>query len=314
MIYTMQWVDETTRQFGEEAIDTLHGKTLESKERGKQLAKYILSLKRGSIDFILPDLLRDIPTSNATYTNVRTILSSLFLPEMEHRELDIPQAFVQTCDWVLHEPRRSNEGALLWSSFPGWLRGQSSDIYWITGKPGAGKSTLMKFTAKDPQLLKFFRFGGTRESTGHSTQRFTVARYFSWISGTNTLQKSHVGLLRTLIHQCVESFDHSGLENLLHHVFPNRWYLLQLFGDKVGFPVWEQKELMAAFEALISFASSADWELLFLIDGLDEFNEDHSKLVGLLHNANMFPNVKICTSSRPWNIFKDAYKQTPCYS
>ncbi|KAM0479002.1 hypothetical protein ACHAPX_004980 [Trichoderma viride] len=55
--------------------------------------------------------------------------------------------------------------------------------------------------------------------------------------------------------------------------------------------------------------------LALLIDGLDEFDHDdcesHDDLVSLLHEANTENGVKICVSSRPWNIFRDKYSKKP---
>lgn len=44
--------------------------------------------------------------------------------------------------------------------FPSWLQdsdNSSSSIYWIQGKPGSGKSTLMKFAMMDPRLLNLLQ-------------------------------------------------------------------------------------------------------------------------------------------------------------
>jgi len=52
-------------------------------------------------------------------------------------------------------------------------------------------------------------------------------------------------------------------------------------------------------------------KLAFLIDGLDEFSDDYKKLVKILHQANQTAAVKICATSRPWNVFRDEYRQNP---
>lgn len=53
------------------------------------------------------------------------------------------------------------------------------------------------------------------------------------------------------------------------------------------------------------------YRLALFIDGLDEFSEDHVKLLGLIKELNSWETVKICVSSRPWNVFHDAFEQTP---
>ncbi|GAB1316034.1 hypothetical protein MFIFM68171_06244 [Madurella fahalii] len=65
-----------------------------------------------------------------------------------------------------------------------------------------------------------------------------------------------------------------------------------------------------AFRNLLA-ALGETWRLTLIIDGLDEFHENHAQLVELLREANKRPGVKICASSRPWNIFRDEYKTNP---
>ncbi|KAK9779604.1 putative FAD-binding domain-containing protein [Seiridium cardinale] len=88
------------------------------------------------------------------------ILRDLFFKPMEHREANIPQRYVQTFEWIFREPRYPEEDCPLWSSFPKRLEGESKEIYWITGKPGVGKSTLMQFICHDPMLTQFLKRDG----------------------------------------------------------------------------------------------------------------------------------------------------------
>lgn len=88
--------------------------------------------------------------------SLETIFRGLHFPGMNNREEDIPERFATTVEWVFREPRKSKDaggGAPMWSDFPKWLEGGGAqDIYWITGKPGSGKSTLTKFIAQDPRF------------------------------------------------------------------------------------------------------------------------------------------------------------------
>jgi len=43
------------------------------------------------------------------------------------------------------------------------------------------------------------------------------------------------------------------------------------------------------------------------IDGVDEFNGDHFEMCHILKELSMCPNFKICLSSRPLNVFEDAF-------
>jgi hypothetical protein len=50
------------------------------------------------------------------------------------------------------------------------------------------------------------------------------------------------------------------------------------------------------------------------VDGLDEYgtnNTERQTLIDLFKRLGTCQNIKICLSSRPWNIFQDAFRQTP---
>lgn len=50
----------------------------------------------------------------------------------------------------------------------------------------------------------------------------------------------------------------------------------------------------------------------FFIDGLDEFDGDHSELVAFVHRLlARGPHIKACVSSRPWAVFEDTFKGCP---
>jgi hypothetical protein len=57
------------------------------------------------------------------------------------RENRIDPAFDKTFQWIFRSPQSSNKP---WSSFVDWLI-SPQHVYWITGKAGSGKSTLMKY-------------------------------------------------------------------------------------------------------------------------------------------------------------------------
>lgn len=54
--------------------------------------------------------------------------------------------------------------------------------------------------------------------------------------------------------------------------------------------------------------------MLFFVDGLDEYEGSHHKrneLNDLMKTLAEFSHVKVCTSSRPWPVFDDAFKSCP---
>jgi hypothetical protein len=73
-----------------------------------------------------------------------------------------------------------------------WLR-SSDGLFWVSGKPGSGKSTFIKFIANEPKTL-----GLLSEWSG--SKQIIIASYYFWSAGT-AMQKSQQGLLSTLLYE-----------------------------------------------------------------------------------------------------------------
>lgn len=114
-------------------------------------------------------------------------LRSLRAPERDLRLEQIDPVHTHTFGWV-YEKRSVN--------FADWLR-KGRGIFWISGKPGSGKSTMMKLIHNDRRTSQL------TQSTWGSRSRKVAATFFFHHRGT-TLQKSFEGLLRGIISQVVE--------------------------------------------------------------------------------------------------------------
>ena len=60
--------------------------------------------------------------------------------------------------------------------------------------------------------------------------------------------------------------------------------------------------------------SGSATKLLFLVDGLDEFEgteEQREELIDYLLSLSRYRNLKLCLSSRPWNIYTEAFQHFP---
>src|SRR5690348_6917526 len=83
------------------------------------------------------------------------ILDSLYFSEMDDRRNQIKQAHEKTFEWILRHHETEDPA---WDDFVKWLESDGGHpIYWIRGKPGSGKSTLVRHL--DRQLTKHTRFG-----------------------------------------------------------------------------------------------------------------------------------------------------------
>jgi hypothetical protein len=69
---------------------------------------------------------------------------------------------------------------------------------------------------------------------------------------------------------------------------------------------WTNTELAECFIRLKE-QTSVSTKFCFFIDGLDEYNGDHQDIVDLLNGIAQSNDIKICLSSRPWNVFQAAF-------
>ena len=71
-------------------------------------------------------------------TQLSRVLDSLSFPSMGARQAQIKDAYDDTFKWIFDEKLDATRP---FPSFVQWLRYESK-IYWLSGKPGSGKSTV----------------------------------------------------------------------------------------------------------------------------------------------------------------------------
>ncbi|KAK5045301.1 hypothetical protein LTR84_009407 [Exophiala bonariae] len=218
-------------------------------------------------------------------------ISSLRFPEMNARRNQIVDPHSQTFEWIFNE---SIEGP--WDSFRQFLQTPSS-IYWINGKAGSGKSSLMRFICSHGKCQQILDMWSKPKKT------LTISWYF-WNSGTE-FQRSLKGALCSLIHQ-VLSHDHDLASKLYHTHMLN----VTVF-RKENATDWSVGELVSLFESALELAQT---HVIIFLDGLDEFdhNQDITCLLVLLQKVTQQSHIKACVSSRPEKHLEyhlDAYPQ-----
>lgn len=229
---------------------------------------------------------------------LKKIMDSLFFDQEKDRQDDIDRAHKGTYEWIYSEPP-SGATRETWSNFHDWLRNDAG-IYWVSGKVGSGKSTLMKLLATDERLrnsLLEWAAGG----------HLLVLSFYFWNPGT-PLQKSLEGLFRSILLQALRECPEMG-----KRLFPDRFGHFVRWGQ---FPTMHQ--LKRAFTHLTAEettdASGVPLKLVLLIDGLDEFDAgamNHSELSKIFTSAAKTPAFKAILSSRPENAFEDAFRDCP---
>ncbi|KAF5977542.1 ankyrin protein 3 [Fusarium bulbicola] len=168
----------------------------------------------------------------------KTLLESLEFKEIHSRRLGVEVAHEETCNWLLEDP-----------VYQRWL-GRSKLIQhhgflWIKGKPGAGKSTIMKFAYS--QAMKMM---------GDSI----IISFFFNARGDD-LEKSIVGMYRSLLWELLSKA--SGLQKVLDDadLIPLSHY---------GQPIWSAEVLRSLLS--LAIASLGRQRLVCFVDALDECN------------------------------------------
>ncbi|RYN19215.1 hypothetical protein AA0119_g12859 [Alternaria tenuissima] len=244
-----------------------------------------VSSKLGSIASTLSDW---ATTGNQLATETR-ILKSLRFEAMNVRHAQIPEAHSKTFEWAYTS--RPTSGRLCTQyNFAEWLR-SGNGHYWVAGKAGSGKSTLIKFLYDNPRtLLELEHWCGSKE--------LVTAGFFFWNSGTER-QKSVEGLLQSLLYEILRKCP-----GLIPIAAPERWQERSSYHTKSA--PWFHKEMIDTFRR-IQERGTISAKFCIFIDGLDEYDGDHSDLTSILHDLTTSHDVKLCVSSRPWNIFQDAF-------
>lgn len=206
-----------------------------------------------------------------------------------NRHYNIEDSHKDTFEWIFRDdaPKTGDNTP----GFKQWLEG-GSGVYWIAGKPGSGKSTLMKFLSKSESTRKCLR-------TWACGQPFITANFFFWNAGT-ALQKSQEGLLRSIIFELLRNCpDLIPAAQRAMSVEPS----FAQHGRR-----WETNELLSMYTAVVT--QVMDTKFCLFIDGLDEFKEPQRTQLDLLSTIRRLgcsSNIKLCLSSRPWTEFVDEF-------
>ncbi|KAK8036078.1 hypothetical protein PG993_008692 [Apiospora rasikravindrae] len=224
------------------------------------------------------------------------ILESLSFKSMAFREQDIEQAHGTSFDWIFHDQAGDSH-----PSFSEWLSTTKlGNIYWITGKPGSGKSTLIRHLSGHRKTVRLLHAWAGSPSV-------TVAGFYFWTSGSQE-QRSQTGLLRSLLFQLL-----SAKPDLIQQALPDLWQKLAAMTSKERVATkmeWSASELMDGFSTFIRHGL-LDTKLCLFVDGLDEFEGDHEAIIHFfrgLAEGDHGPQIKLCLSSRPWPVFERAFE------
>lgn len=198
-----------------------------------------------------------------------SLLDALAFEQMYFRSATIAPAYARTCDWLFSaSPYKRWRDQDLMSKHNGFL--------WIKGKPGAGKSTLMKHALEH-----------AKATYGHEE---TVSFFFN--ARGAALGKSVEGMYRCLLHQMVNQVPH--LERSVPNADRSAY-------RSTGWPVAVLQDLL--LQAVVHLSQQT--KMSCYIDALDEGdNEDQvRRMVNFFYElaeravSNSLP-FHVCLASR----------------
>lgn len=217
------------------------------------------------------------------------LLDSLRHSKMMERLNDIKPTHAGTFKWLFDEQSYAS-GEI--NMFLDWLGGIEPSFI-IQGKAGSGKSTLMKLIYDRIQHLEHLR------AWSGSTTVHVVFHSF-WRVGTK-LQQNFRGFLASILYQLLSKS--AGLFTAIQ--------IWRGHEARVSLEDWSEDNLEALLRRVIS---TAGLSILLLIDGLDEFDEEHrcdrllDTLDGIVEAAS---HLKMCIATRPFRDTPRQFENSP---
>lgn len=250
-------------------------------------------------DYDQADALAGVIQEQIDRRRQQRILDSLWYRMLDHRINSVSEAHLGTFDWALHPPT----GEIEWENLSQWLK-FGSGIYWIHGKPGSGKTTLMKYLYDNSATRSLL-------SEWAKNKPLLMPQFFFWNLGTPE-EKTQYGLYRGLLYYILKDNP-----SLIPDLLPEMWRETHNDGratDRTSLdnrasnlkPPTEE-EMMLAFSRLKAHTQAA---LCFFIDGLDEYSGDPFRLITFLEKL-VSDDIKVVVSSRPIPSCFQAFSRGP---
>ncbi|KAI0873370.1 heterokaryon incompatibility protein-domain-containing protein [Hypoxylon argillaceum] len=222
-----------------------------------------------------PDSLPVVPLSLKDAEE--SCLRSLWFPSINTRRLNLEKPADQTCLWLFEHEVYQN-----W--FMHRNRDKDGGLLWLKGKPGTGKSVLMK---------EAFR----RAVLGQEKSDYCTAAFFFNAKG-DELENSPFGLFRSLLYQLLPR-NPKHLER-----FRKLWDERNLGCSENGqkSDPWQEQELRFFFKSIFMYRK--DLRIIIFIDALDEceYNSIRSQVRfwrQVTWSANIKePHLNVCISMR----------------
>lgn len=227
-------------------------------------------------------LIVDVQVSKAKREH---LLQSLKYPGFNERRNEVREAHPDTFQWVFagdggtSDATESDVSAIKWDSFSNWLK-STDTVYWISGKPGSGKSTMVKYILAKPQIEV------TKQCLNVWSPGCLIISHYFWRPG-NPMQRSIKGLFCSLLHQLLGNNESALARALASDTGPSM---------KTDVTDWSLEELQST---LLRTVEGYDHPICIFLDGLDEVYPDQpTALLDMIMKFPMAGKTKMCLASR----------------
>ena len=220
-------------------------------------------------------------------------LESLWYPEIRRRQETVSEAHQRTFQWI-YEPDGFDTSTCQWHNMVQWFE-KGEGIYWISGKAGSGKSTLMNYISLDD------RTSDSLKAWSGSKDPFKISHFF-WSAGT-TLEKSWEGLLRSLLYQILRKFP--SLTPLSCESQSALGPPKDDLQKREPIAAWTERRLQTTFQSVMR-QTQGICRICIFIDGLDETSGDPDAMITMIEDMQSV-DVKVCLSSRPDLWYNEAF-------
>ena len=277
-------LDKSTKYFVDQFADG-HRQITELILHDRESTKIHITEEAESLRKDIVIILNEQTAAKDTQEAISRIIQSLKYSDTNRRRNQVVDSHDGTFEWIFDESIEKP-----WDCFIKWLR-SDSDLYWVNGKPGSGKSTLMKFITCQSR---------TRDALSSWKPGCIVLSTFIWKSGAE-IERSLKGVLSSLLYQLLDGNALSVTKLISLH--PE-------VANKTGLADWSASELKKVLTHLLLQSKEA---VCIFIDGLDEIGPENDPydLLDTIMKLKDLPNVKLCVSSRPERVFQLALGAFP---
>ncbi|KAG8526675.1 uncharacterized protein KY384_008104 [Bacidia gigantensis] len=224
-------------------------------------------------------------------------LKSLNIAAARTRMENVTPAYYDTYKWLYDDM----------TGFTSWLSGKDErPIFWINGKPGSGKSTLMKYAMGHTKTKGFLE--------QYDSNSWNIAGYFFHDRGTE-VQKSINGFLREILYQILQ--QQPDLFTFIYSI----WTSVKRDTHNTERPEvrsWKPSHIKDAIRSIAS-KSTYPLNLCLFVDALDEHDGKHQELISTLRSLtqceqNSYFRIRLCVAGRPENVFRTAFSDYPGFA